>query len=82
VPVQKVLKNQPTLQILNPQNFYIDPSCNGDAEKALFAVVSFETNKAELSKNKKRYKNLELVNWEGNIPLAQPDHEHHANHQC
>lgn len=75
VPVQKVLKNQPTLQILNPQNFYIDPSCNGDAEKALFAVVSFETNKAELSKNKKRYKNLDLVNWEGNIPMSQPDHE-------
>lgn len=75
VPVEKVLKNQPTLQILNPQNFYIDPSCNGDTEKALFAVVSFETNKAELSKNKKRYKNLDQVNWEGNIPLSQPDHE-------
>lgn len=75
VQVEKVLKNQPTVQILNPQNFYIDPSCNGDAEKALFGVVSFETNKAELKKNPKRYKNLDLVNWEGNIPLSQPDHE-------
>ena len=75
VPTEKVLKNQPTLNILNPQNFYIDPSCNGDPTKALFAVVSFETNKAELSKNKKRYKNLDMVNWEGNIPMSQPDHE-------
>lgn len=75
VPVEKVLKNDPTVQILNPQNFYIDPSCNGDTSKALFAVVSFETNKAELKKNPKRYKNLDLVNWEGNIPMSQPDHE-------
>jgi len=48
VPVEKVLINKPTVEVLNPQNFYIDPSCNGDVEKALFAVVSFETNKAEL----------------------------------
>lgn len=75
VPTEKVLKNQPTVQVVNPQNFYIDPSCNGDTSKALFAVVSFETNKAELKKNPKRYKNLDLVNWEGNIPLSQPDHE-------
>jgi len=74
VPVEKVLKNTPTLNILNPQNFWVDPSCNGDIDKALFAVVSFETNKAELSKNKKRYKNLDKVNWEGNTPLTHPDH--------
>ncbi len=75
VPVEKVLINKPTVEVLNPQNFYIDPSCNGDVEKALFAVVSFETNKAELSKNKKRYKNLDLVNWEANTPITNPDHE-------
>jgi len=75
VPVEKVLINKPTVEVLNPQNFYIDPSCNGDVEKALFAVVSFETNKAELSKNKKRYKNLGLVNWEANTPITNPDHE-------
>ena len=75
VPVEKVLVNKPTVEVLNPHNFYIDPSCNGDVEKALFAVVSFETNKAELSKNKKRYKNLDLVNWEANTPITNPDHE-------
>jgi len=75
VPVQKVIKNTPTVQILNPNNFFIDPSCLGDVDKALFAVVSFETNKAELKKYPKRYKNLDRVNWEGNSPLSQPDHE-------
>lgn len=75
VPVEKPLVNKPTLEVLNPQNFYIDPSCNGDVEKALFAVVSFETNKAELQKQPKRYKNLDRVNWEANTPITNPDHE-------
>lgn len=73
--VEKILENRPTLEVMNPANVYIDPSCNGDMDKALFAVVSFETNLAELKKEGKRYKNLDRVNWEGNTPLAQPDHE-------
>lgn len=73
--VEKVLENRPTVEIMNPANVFIDPSCGGDMEKALFVVVSFETNLAELKKEGKRYKNLDKVNWEGNTPLAQPDHE-------
>lgn len=72
--VTKFVENKPTLHILNPQNFYIDPSCEGDVDKALFAVVSFETNQAELKKMPDRYKNLELVDWEGQTPITQPDH--------
>lgn len=75
VDVEKILENRPTAEILNPANVFIDPSCGGDLDKALFAVVSFETNQAELKKEKSRYKNLDRVNWEGNSPLAQPDHE-------
>jgi len=41
VKVEKVLRNQPTAQILNPKNFFLDPSCNGDIDKALFGIVSF-----------------------------------------
>ena len=52
----------------------IDPSCNGDLDKALFVIVSFETNKADLLKEPDRYKNLDAVNWEGNMPMTQPDH--------
>jgi hypothetical protein len=75
VEVEKILENKPTAEILNPANVVIDPSCNGDMEKALFVVVSFETNLADLKKEGKRYKNLDKVNWEGNSPLSTPDHE-------
>lgn len=71
---EEILQNEPTVQILNPANVYIDPSCEGDMNKALFVITSFETNKAELLKQKDRYKNLDKINWEGSSPLAQPDH--------
>src|SRR5690606_29622776 len=75
IAVEKILQDRPIIEIMNPANVFIDPSCGGDIDKALFVVVSFETNLAELSKEKKKYKNLDKVNWEGNTPLAQPDHE-------
>ena len=70
--VDKVLVNKPTLFVHEPANVIIDPTCNGDFEKALFVVVSFETNKAELQK-KGIYKNLDRVNWEN---AADPTTEH------
>jgi hypothetical protein len=75
VDSEKVLINQPTLKVHNPRNVFIDPSCEGDLDKALFVCVSFETNKADLVKEGKRYKNLDKINWEANTPLSQPDHE-------
>jgi hypothetical protein len=75
VTTEKVLENKPTLEVKNPANIFIDPSCNGDLDKALFVIESFETNKAELLKEGKKYKNLDRVNWEANTPLATPDHE-------
>lgn len=75
VEEERVVVNRPTWQVLSPANVYIDPSCEGDLDKALFVIVSFETNKAELAKYGDRYKNLDAVNWEGNTPLADPDHE-------
>jgi hypothetical protein len=74
VQVEKPVENQPTVLVLNPHNFFIDPSCMGDVDKALFAAVSFETNKAELLKAGKRYKNLDKVLWQGNTPTTNPDH--------
>lgn len=74
VQVEKALVNQPVVDLLDPQNVIIDPSCNGDLDKALFVIVSFETNKADLLKEPQRYKNLDAVNWEGNMPMTQPDH--------
>jgi hypothetical protein len=75
VPTDKVLENRPTVEVMNPANVVIDPTCNGDFDKAMFAVVSFETNKAELLKDGDRYKNLDRVNWQGNSPVTSENHE-------
>lgn len=75
VDVEKIIDNRPTLEMVAPENIYIDPSCGGDLEKAMFVIVSFETSKAELMKQPERYKNLEYVNWENASVLATTDHE-------
>lgn len=72
--VEKIIENAPVAEVLNPCNVYIDPSCLGDLDKALFVVNTFETNKAELQKTG-LYKNLDKVNWEGNSVATDPDHE-------
>lgn len=75
VDVEKIVENRPTLELIAPENVYIDPSCGGDLDKAMFVVVSFETSKAELMKAGDRYKNLEYVNWENASVLVTTDHE-------
>jgi DNA uptake protein ComE-like DNA-binding protein len=75
VPTEKVIENRPTVDVVNPNNVVIDPSCNGDIDKAMFAVYSFETSKAALLKEPNRYKNLDFVNWEGATPLGEPNHD-------
>lgn len=70
---EKVLVNEPTVDILHYQNVYFDPSCQGDVDKAQFVVVSFETSRAELEKDG-RYKNLDAVLWDSTSILSQPDH--------
>lgn len=73
VEVERIIKNQPVLDILDVENVYIDPSCNGDIAKANFAIISFETSKAELSRDG-RYTNLEYVNWSSANPIMDPRH--------
>lgn len=74
IQVEKIIENKPTLELMNLANVYIDPTCNGDFDKALFVICSFETNRAELDKYPERYKNLDLIDWE-NIATVEPDHE-------
>lgn len=71
--VEKIIKNEPTIEIMNPANVYIDPSCQGDIDKALFVVVTFETNRAELEKAG-IYTNLDKVDWQASVD-TEPDHE-------
>lgn len=68
------VKNQPSLTICDYNNIVLDPTCNGDIDKANFAIYSFETSLAELKKDK-RYKNLDNINFEGASVLAEPDHK-------
>lgn len=60
---EKIVENRPTLEILNPENVYIDPTCNGDIDNALFVITSFETNRAFLQSTG-LYKNLDKINWD------------------
>lgn len=73
VTTEKVKENRPTVDILDYNNVFIDPSCQGDLDKAQYVVISFETSKAELMKDG-RYKNLDAINWNANSVLSMPDH--------
>lgn len=74
VQEEVIVENRPVVEVCNPQNIWIDPSCNGDFNKALFVIVSFETNKAELIKDG-RYKNLDAIDWTQVSVNLEPDHE-------
>ena len=73
VQVEKVLKNQPTVEIADIRNLVIDPTCGGDIEKALYMAYSSEITRGSLMRDK-RYKNLDAIPYEGYSILAQPDH--------
>ena len=70
----RTIKNRPTVEIRDSRNVVIDPTCNGDVEKAAFLIDSFETSMSELKKDK-RYKNLDKVVIGPNSILGQPDHQ-------
>lgn len=66
--------NEPYVEVLNPSNVYIDPTCNGDFTKALFIVHAFETNRAELTQIPGRYSNLDQVDWENCSPVSDGEY--------
>lgn len=74
VPEERIVENKPTVTLVNPQNVFLDPSCEGDYTKAGFIIISYETSQAELKKDG-RFKNLNAVNWSGNTILSEADHE-------
>jgi len=74
VETEVIDENKPTLDILDYNNVYIDPSCSGDLDKAKFVIISFETSKAELEEDG-RYSNLDKVNFSSSTPLSNPDHQ-------
>ena len=75
---EKVLVNKPSLEVLDVENVYIDPSAGDDITKAKFAIITFETSKADLLKDG-RYTNLNRVNWSSNDPMHHPDHASYSD---
>ena len=69
-----VKKNQPTVEVCNIKNVVIDPTCEGDLDKASFVIYSFETSLSQLKKDG-RYSNLDNIDTNAASVLAQPDHE-------
>lgn len=69
----RVLKNQPTVEIWRPENVIVDPSCEGDYEKASFVIFRTYTSKSELRK-RGLYKNLDSIkDMGGSSVLAAAD---------
>lgn len=71
-------KNCPSLRIINIKNLYVDPSCEGDWEKAQFMIYTYEATPSEMKSKKEQFQNLDQVNWENAKIQSQygnPDHE-------
>lgn len=72
--VQTVIKtNKPTLEICNYANVIIDPTCQGDLDKANFVIYSYESSLKDLEVDG-RYKNLDKINMQSVSSLASSDH--------
>ena len=63
-----VTANHPTLRVCEYDRLIIDPTCEGDLEKAQFIVVPFETSYSELMSEGK-YKNLDQIFSEDGVIL-------------
>ncbi|ANJ20807.1 portal protein [Roseobacter phage RD-1410W1-01] len=72
-----IVKNCPSVRIINVANLFIDPSCDGDWEKAQFMIHTYEATESDLKK-KRMFKNLDKVDWQSNYIQSKsgdPDHE-------
>lgn len=73
----KITANQPSVKIVDVQNFFIDPSCDGVWTDAQFMINTYESTKSDLKK-RKIYKNLDKVAWSTNAvknAVGNGDHE-------
>ncbi len=69
----KTTKNCPTLTLCDYNDVVLDPSCEGDVDKAKFVVYKFETSLSDL-REQGIYENLDEINVENASPLGAPDH--------
>lgn len=73
-----MVKNCPSLRIVNIKNLFVDPSCEGEWENAQFMIYTYEASPSDLKAKKDQFQNLDQVNWENSKIQSQhgnPDHE-------
>ena len=58
---EKVIRNHPTVEVCDFSSIYVDPTCQGDLNKAQFIIHKFETSLSDLKRDG-RYKNLDKIN--------------------
>ena len=63
---QKVIANHPTVDVVDFNSIYVDPTCQGDLSKAQFIIHKFETSLSDLKRDG-RYKNLDKITQENSI---------------
>lgn len=73
VTKKRTLQNRPTVEVCDYRNVIVDPTCQGDVEKAGFIIHSFESSLSILRKDGK-YSNLDQIQVANNGPLNEPDH--------
>ena len=74
---EKITQNHPSVKIIKVENFFVDPSCDGNWEDAQYMIHTYESTKSDLMK-RRIYKNLDQVNWAANAitsKLGDPDHK-------
>jgi hypothetical protein len=74
----KVIRNHPTVEVLNYNNVTVDPSAGDDVNKAGFIIYNFESSLSELRKTGK-YENLDSVIVGSSSVYDDPDFDPNAN---
>ena len=75
---ERMVKNCPSVRIINVANLFVDPSVEGEWENAQYMIYTYEATPSELKAKKDQYQNLDKVNWESakiQSNHGSPDHE-------
>lgn len=70
--VSKTIVNQPTIEVCDFRNVIIDPTCQGDMDKAKFVIYKFKTSLDDLNRAG-IYSNLEYINKTTNSVATDSD---------
>jgi hypothetical protein len=73
VKENKVIKNEPTIEVCNYDKVVIDPLCEGDLDKANFIIFEFDTCLSDLKKETSRYTNLDKIEVENQDIIGSDD---------